>query len=123
MKNVITILTILFCCVSGAYAFNFHWELDETPEGSESATAVEPVQIILLDEVIEVPSHSASLALMRKYSVYLTPDWTPAYAYRLLQTFESIPQASNNLYDEIPRSVEVVPAGSHSPKQIAIHQL
>ena len=103
MKNVITTLTILLCCISGAYAFNFHWELDETPEGSESATAVEPVQVILLDEVIDVPSHSASLALMRKYSVYLTPDWTPALAYRLLQTFESIPQEANSLYDEIPR--------------------
>ena len=81
MKNVITTLTILLCCISEAYAFNFHWELDETPEGSESATAVEPVQVILLDEVIDVPAHSASLALMRKYSVYLTPDWTPAYAF------------------------------------------
>ena len=103
MKNVITTLIILLCSVSLSHAFNFHWELDETPEGSESATAVEPVQVVLLDEVIEVPSHSASLALMRKYSVYLTPEWIPAYAYRLLETFESIPQASNSLYDEIPR--------------------
>ena len=103
MKKIITPLIILLCSVSLSYAFNFHWELDETPEGYESATAVEPVQVILLDEVIDVPSHSASLALMRKYSVYLTPDWTPAYAYRLLQMFESIPQASNSLYDEIPR--------------------
>ena len=75
MKKIIIPLIILLCSVSLSYAFNFHWELDETPEGYESATAVKPVQVILLDEVIDVPSHSASLALMRKYSVYLTPDW------------------------------------------------
>ena len=41
--------------------FTYHWEIDETPEGSESATVVEPVEVTLLDEQIQVPSHSASL--------------------------------------------------------------
>ena len=102
MKKLI-LLTFLFAIllIPVSYAFNFHWELDETPEGVESATIVEPLTVILLDEMIEVPSHSASLALMRKYSVHLTSDWTPALAYRLLQTFESIPQEINNpYYDE-----------------------
>ena len=102
MKKLI-LLTILFAIllIPVTYAFNFHWELDETPEGVESATIVEPLTVILLDEMIEVPSHSASLALIRKYSVHLTSDWTPAFAYRLLQTFESIPQEINNpYYDE-----------------------
>ena len=85
--------------VSHGVAFTYHWEIDETPEGSESATIVEPVKVTLLDEQIQVPSHSASLALMRKYSVYLGPEWGPGYAYRLLQTFESIPQETNDLYD------------------------
>ncbi len=80
--------------------FTYHWEIDETPEGSESATIVEPVQVTLLDEPIEVASHSASLALMHKYSVYLGPEWSPGHAYRLLQTFESIPQETNNPYEE-----------------------
>ena len=88
--------------VSQGAAFNYHWEIDETPEGSESATVVEPVQVTLLDEPIQVASHSASLALMRKYSVYLGPEWDPGYAYRLLQTFESIPQETNNLYAGSP---------------------
>ncbi len=83
-------------------AFTYHWEIDETPEGSESATVVEPVEVTLLDEQIQVPSHSASLALMRKYSVHLGPEWDPGYAYRLLQTFESIPQETNNLYADTP---------------------
>ena len=83
--------------------FTYHWEIDETPEGSESATIVEPVQVTLLDEPIEVASHSASLALIRKYSVHLGPEWSPGHAYRLLQTFESIPQETNNPYEESPR--------------------
>ena len=84
-------------------AFTYHWEIDETPEGSESATVVEPIQVTLLDEPIQVASHSASLALMRKYSVHLGPEWDPGHAYRLLQTFESIPQETNNLYAGSPR--------------------
>ena len=82
--------------------FTYHWEMDETPEGSESATIIEPIEVTLLDEPIQVVSHSASLALMRKYSVHLDTGWNPRRAYKLLQTFESIPQDTNNLYDEIP---------------------
>ena len=47
---------------------------------------------MLLDEAIAVPSYSASLSLMRKYSVYLGPEWSAGHTYRLLQTFESIPR-------------------------------
>jgi len=88
--------------------FTYHWEIDETPEGSESATVVEPVEVTLLDEQIQVPSHSASLALLRKYSVHLGPEWSPGHAYRLLQTFESIPQGQNDIYtgtSHLPASV------------------
>ena len=60
------------------------------------------MQVTLLDEQIQVPSHSASLALLRKYSVHLGPEWDLGYAYRLLQTFESIPQETNNLYAGSP---------------------
>ncbi len=87
---------------SPSNAFTYHWEIDETPEGSESATVVEPIQVTLLDEPIQVVSHSASLALIRKYSVYLGTEWNPGHAYRLLQTFESIPQETNNLYAGSP---------------------
>ena len=107
-KQLSLILLFLLIAVRSADAFEFHWELDETPEGSESTTVIEPVQVILLDEVVDVPSHSASLALMRKYSVHLTSNWTPALAYRLFQTFESIPQQTNNPYHDdqtVPASV------------------
>jgi len=88
---------------SQGVAFTYHWEIDETPEGSESATIVEPVQVTLLDEPVEIASHSASLALMRKYSVHMGPEWNQSYAYRLLQTFESIPQERNYSSEENPR--------------------
>ena len=72
------------------HLWTFHWELDETPEGQEQATPVEPIEVELLDESMEIAAHSASLALMHKYSVHLGPEWSPGHAYRLLQTFESI---------------------------------
>ena len=100
-----TLITLLFYGVglqSPALAFEYSWEIDETPEGAESATVVEPVQVMLLDTAVPVPSYSASLALMRKYSVHLTPEWSQAHAYRLLQTFGSIPQRTNNSYEENP---------------------
>ena len=85
--------------------WTYHWELDETPEGQESATPVAPVEVTFLDELIEIASHSASLTLLRKYSVHLGPEWSSGHAYRLLQTFESIPQHINNLRADAP-SVE-----------------
>ncbi len=94
--------------VSQGLAFDFNWQIDETPEGSESATIIEPVEVVMLDEVIQVPSHSASLRLMQKYSVYLGAEWDAAQAYRLLKTFETVPQQVNNPYEEnqeVPNSL------------------
>ena len=85
--------------------WTYHWELDETPEGQESAMPVAPVEVKFLDEPVEIASHSASLALMRKYSVHLGPEWSSGHAYRLLQTFESIAQHINDLRADAP-SVE-----------------
>ena len=106
LKLVLISVTFLCCVVSQGAAFTYHWEIDETPEGSESATVVEPIEVTLLDEQIQVPSHSASLALLRKYSVHLGPEWDPGHAYRLLQTFESIPQETNDFYDATNPRVE-----------------
>ncbi|MYB65111.1 hypothetical protein F4X73_10510 [Candidatus Poribacteria bacterium] len=95
---------IIFCgIVSQGNAYEYHWEIDETPEGQESATVVEPVEVTILDEQIEIASHSASLWLMNRYSVYLGTEWSAAHAYKLLQTFESIPQEKNKIQDEDPR--------------------
>ena len=98
-------LSIIIFCGSVFYgnAFEYHWEIDETPEGQESATVVEPIQVTILDEQVEISSHSASLWLMKRYSVHLDPEWSDAHAYKLLQTFESIPQEKNVFYDKEPR--------------------
>lgn len=94
----LTLFSIIFFCgiVFHCSAYEFHWEIDETPEGQESATIVEPVQVTILDEQVELSSHSASIWLMKRYSVHLGTEWNGAYAYKLLQTFVSIPQERNN---------------------------
>ena len=102
LRLVLISVTFLCSIVSYGVPFTYRWEIDETPEGSESTTIVDPIEITLLDEPIQVVSHSASLALMRKYSVHLGTEWSPRQAYKLLQTFESIPQETNNPYEEIP---------------------
>lgn len=105
MKTItfaLILVTSFFGIISKGNTYTYHWEIDESPEGSESATVIEPLQVTLLDEPIQVASHSASLALMRKYSVHLGPEWSPGHAYRLLQTFESIPQEMNSPYAESP---------------------
>ena len=84
------------------HLWTFHWELDETPEGQEQATPVEPIEVELLDEPMEIAAHSASLALMHKYSVHLGPEWSPRHAYYLLQTFESIWKNTGILYNRSP---------------------
>ena len=80
-------------------AYTYHWKIDETPEGQDSATIVKPIHVKILDEQLEILPHNASILLMEKYSVHLAPEWDRAYAHRLLETFESIPQIANHLGD------------------------
>ena len=87
--------------------FTYTWKTDTTYEGTESATLVQPVQVMFLHQPIQIVPHSASLRLMQQYSVLLGTEWSDGQAYRLLQTFESIPQLSNDLYKapEVPSSL------------------
>ena len=96
----VSILSTLFLILNDSKAFEFSWEIDETPEGQESATVVEPVQLTILDEEVEISPHSASIWLMKRYSVHLGAQWSGTHAYKLLQIFESIPQEKNNPYGE-----------------------
>ena len=118
MKNKIIqiVLCLIFCFATltlpaeeqetrSPNLWTYHWEIDETPEGQESATPVAPVEVTFLNESVEIVSHSASLALLRKYSVHLGTEWSPGLAYRLLETFESIPQDINDPRADAP-SVE-----------------
>ena len=89
------VLTTLFLLLYSSSAYEFSWQIDETPEGQESATVVQPVEVVILDDPIEISNDSASIRLMQKYSVHLGKEWDAAYAFRLLHTFESIPQTVN----------------------------
>ena len=104
MKKVLptlSITTIIFASIISilpiSHAFEFSWQLDETPEGQESSTVVQPVEVVILDEQIEIADDSASIRLMQKYSVHLGKEWDAAYAHRLVQIFESIPQTENGI--------------------------
>ena len=99
----VTLVSALGTHVEG---FTFHWEIDETPQGSESVTLVKPVRVLLSDQILEIAPHSASLQLMQKYGVHLDGEWSSGHAYRLLRTFESIPQEANNPEDpRVPPSI------------------
>ncbi len=103
------VLSLTIALPSRAEAFVYYWELDETPHGVESATLVEPVEVVLSDsQTVAIASHSAALKLKEKYSVHLDQAWTASQAYRLLQAFESIPQRTNESRfpeDDRPRSI------------------
>ena len=74
----ILIVAIVFAIISIlpiSHAFEFSWQIDETPEGQESATPVEPIEVTLFDQPIQVSSHSAAVFLMKKYSVYIDTNW------------------------------------------------
>ena len=81
--------------VSISYAFEFSWQIDETLEGQESVTIGKPIEVILLDQLIQVPPNSAAISLKKKYSVCINTNWSSIDAYKLLQIFESIPQGIN----------------------------
>ena len=55
--------------IVSAFAFEYHWESNETPEGVESYTPVDPIHIELLGDLKQISHHSASLILKDKYNV------------------------------------------------------
>lgn len=43
------VVAYFFCIiVSQSAAYTYHWERNETPEGSESTTIVDPIEVTLL---------------------------------------------------------------------------
>ena len=101
LSSMILLMALIFSGHALAQ-FTYTWKTDTTYEGTESATLVQPVQVMFLHQPIQVVPHSASLRLIQQYSVLLGTEWSDGQAYRLLQTFESIPQLSNDPYKEIP---------------------
>ena len=111
---------LFLALVSQVGAFTYHWELDEAPQGSDRVSQVRPVQVLLSDQLLEIAPHSASLQLMKKYSVHLGEEWSSGHAYSLLRTFESIPQEVNSPYDEEPQVPPSVWRLTHEHIQDAI---
>ena len=96
-------IALLIALIFSGHAFaqyTYTWKTDTTYEGVDKATLVQPLQVMFLHQPIQVVPHSASLRLMQQYSVLLGTEWSDGQAYRLLQTFESIPQLSNDPYKE-----------------------
>ena len=101
LASMLVIVTLLVPTVQSQDNFQYSWEMDETPQGSDRVNVIQPVEVILTgNQPIHVPSHSSSLQLMVKYSVYLSPEWSAEDAYKLLRTFESIPLHKNPHYGE-----------------------
>ena len=90
--------------------YSYTWKTDTTYEGADSVNMVQPVQVLFLDEPIQVVPHSASLRLMQQYSVLLGTEWSDGPSLSIAQTFESIPQLSNNLYERDTQSVILIMA-------------
>ena len=103
LSSSIILLLFLILCGRASAQYTYTWKSDTTFEGVDSVNMVQPVQVMFLNEPIQVVPHSASLRLLQKYSVMLGTEWSAAQAYRLLKTFESIPQTSNRLSEETPR--------------------
>ena len=101
LSSMILLLTLIFSGHALAQ-FTYTWKTDQTYEGVDKATLVQPVQVMFLNQPIQVVPHSSSLRMIQQYSVLLGTEWSDGEAYRLLQTFESIPQDKNNVSDEIP---------------------
>ena len=101
MRTVLLFLVMpILLCVQKAHAedFTYRWAMDKTPEGVERANMNKPVQVLLMDAVVETAPHSAALQLRQKYSVHLSTEWTAAEAFQLLRIFETVPQPVNNPY-------------------------
>ena len=91
----VSILTTVFflIIISVAYAdFEFEWISNETYQGQETATPVEPLEINIVGKDVEVFDGSFALKLHDLYNVYLDNySWTHEYSYALLNAFEQIP--------------------------------
>lgn len=99
---LITISLILIVSIAQA-DFEFEWITNETHQGQETSTPVEPLQINILGKEVEVFDDSSALKLHDLYNVYLDNySWTHEYSYALLNAFEQIPLP---YWDSLERSM------------------
>lgn len=96
MKNVIFLLIVSFLLAIGTYThaepFTYHWEIDETPSGVETVSVIQPVEVTLFDNPVQISSTTASLQLRQQYGIHLSDQWNSDLAQLLLSAFESVPR-------------------------------
>ena len=63
MIRTLAVVFFVGVLASQSEAYTYHWEIDETISGTESASLIEPVQVELLDEVVDVSSQQCILAI------------------------------------------------------------
>ena len=81
-----------------ADAFEFHWEIDETPEGQESVSLPEPIEVEIEGSGIKASlSDGAATKLASKYKIFLSPQWDSEKAYLLLKTLNDMPRAVKDM--------------------------
>lgn len=102
---IVIVIASITLILPNSYPFEYSWELDDTLEGQDTVTPIEPIEVILLgEEPIEVPTHDAAFYLMRKYSVLIDAEWTEREALQLLNIFNTIPQPQHSYVDTTPLS-------------------
>ena len=90
-STFVTIYLVLIVSIVQA-DFEFEWITNETHQGQETATPVEPLQINISGKEVEVFDDSFALKLHDLYNVYLDNySWSNEYSYALLNAFEQIP--------------------------------
>lgn len=77
-------------------AFEYNWEINDTPEGQESFTPIPPTQIEILGESVEIPNHSAAIDLREKYNIYVDTTFSSRYTYLLLKIINRMPHINRN---------------------------
>ena len=100
MRHITTIILGIFLYyIVSANAYEYSWQIDETPEGQESVTIVSPIEVNIIGEHVHIlPITTATNLLVKKYSVFPDTTFDRSHTKRLLKTFTSIPQPTNNLY-------------------------
>ena len=57
-----SMILFIFCCSAiPSVAFEYAWQIDETPERRERISRVDPIIVTLLDEPQLVPPYTAAL--------------------------------------------------------------
>lgn len=96
IRKMLLSFTILIGFSMSLHAYEYQWISDETFSGQEMSSIVEPLKVIILDDVVEIPSTYTSLQLKDDYGVHLVGEWTYEQSYALYQTFKDVPQKADH---------------------------